>query len=543
MPEITQLSRLITTPAAAHEADRALTEWITAHAGPDQPAAKKTITTQGTDSIYTREDLHMESVTISQIENLSRSAVYTVHYSPEHLIPPYTAHATIIFPHLELGPGALTITVHQPPHWNGHTPPWHTPTPDPVASLHKLVDQVAQKDSQQRRRDRRSSRPNPGFTSLSQARSAWGPVVLLTPKGAKDNSFTNTAQTYDDVANIIAITDSDQVSMSKEVPDEFLREWLDANAILVKTTLEAAPPDHPLSTIATAPDLEHLLHTFRVDLVQGLQDMAQRQFIQTFNNALASYNTMEQILYESTKSDPARMNEALLTVAINQENLIQNRPQTSQDDTQLQQRISTLEDQLTQEKQHSASLMEQINDLNTQLNAYREYMNDTSPNPDQTPSHEPSDSATAREDVVMEAVTRPGRFPNLRFFTSIAKDLADYGKTRPRGDEIIAALDTIDTLAGLYLDSPNGSVGSWKEHLNLPGWTYANSESETTIGKFLKSRTFRDHHKGRDVTVQRHLTYRGSSSGLQIFFDSDEEGEPFLIAYIGEHLPYTTNRT
>ena len=121
----------------------------------------------------------------------------------------------------------------------------------------------------------------------------------------------------------------------------------------------------------------------------------------------------------------------------------------------------------------------------------------------------------------------------------IPQTIAPHG----RGEKVISALDVVDRLAGLYLGSENGSVDSWKEHFSLPGWAYANSESEAAMGKYPSSRRFRDHEKDRDVTVRRHLACRGFSAGLQIFFDQGGEGEPFIIAHIGEHLPYVTSRS
>ena len=199
-----------------------------------------------------------------------------------------------------------------------------------------------------------------------------------------------------------------------------------------------------------------------------------------------------------------------------------------------------LEDQLAREQARTARLEEEKAQLQNQIQAYRNFVEVT----EQEPAPEGgSETAGSRRKLVMDAAQDPRRFPNLRFLGNAGKSLAAYGKPRPTGEELLEALGTIDALAGLYLGSGNGNVGPWKEHLQMSGWTYANAESEATMGKHPQSRRFRDQRKRRHITVQRHLTHRGSSSGLQIFFDSDGEGEPFIIAYMGEHLPYVTSRS
>ena len=148
----------------------------------------------------------------------------------------------------------------------------------------------------------------------------------------------------------------------------------------------------------------------------------------------------------------------------------------------------------------------------------------------------------SREDVVMAAITDPDRFPRLKFLGNCAKELADYGKPRPAGEEIVAALDAINSLATAYYNTPNRRTGQWDEYfVTLPGWTHSNGESTRTMALYGKQRRFSDQENGRLLEIQRHLTYRGSSGGLQIFFDRDDLGDRFIIGYIGEHLDYASS--
>ena len=146
---------------------------------------------------------------------------------------------------------------------------------------------------------------------------------------------------------------------------------------------------------------------------------------------------------------------------------------------------------------------------------------------------------------MLTAIADPARFPRLRFLTNCAKPLADFGKRRPNGGEIVAALDAINTLAQTWFDTPGGSIGNWDNYFThlKPGWTHANGESSFTMSRYGAKRSFSDQDQRRQVTIERHLTYRGSDSGLQIYFDRDDVTESFIVGYIGEHLPYATNRS
>ena len=288
----------------------------------------------------------------------------------------------------------------------------------------------------------------------------------------------------------------------------------------------------------------------------ALESMAQRSIIQVFMDILSSYNSMHELLEEANRKNPegmelavaramikdAQAHEETGTHTLPQEQATETKPEEDPGAAQAQQRISTLEDQLQQEKDKAQELEGQVEELRSQLQAYQLYMG-LEETAAAAPEEDPGETPRSREETVIEAITQPSRFPHLRFLNTASKNLANYGKSRPTGAEITSALEAIDTLAALYLESDNGSVGSWNEHLNLPGWTYSNSESEPTMGKYPKSRRFRDNAKKRHIVVQRHLTYRGSSGGLQLFFDPDGDGEPFVVAYIGEHLPYVKNRS
>lgn len=553
---IKQHNQLIATQAAANEAERRVQDWMANHAGPKQAKAKKFLTTQGGYTTYDEDGLLIETATMGQNPLFRRCGVYSIDYQPQSVLTRYTAHALIIFPHEDMGSGAISLTVHQPDDWGNETPPWQDLWKDPTDAISDIINKITEQDHQQLRR-RRTNRNDRSFENLQQAREIYGPVVFITPRGNHDAEFSTLVQEHRGSANMVIITEADQLNMSEDVPDNSLREWLSAKAVLIKDSYDIAPNDHPITIFDHPGGLKLILDSIRDNRAHNVQDMAQRAIIRTFMEILNEYQALQNVMDEAGKNNPGHLRNTaiqLLTQDIpNWQEETDAPPEKDPQDPDLeaqssraQQRISTLEDQLKEEQNKNEDMENQINELQTQVEAYKQYMEQDNSNHNSTQDQqeqEEQQTAQSREETVIEAITQPGRFPHLRFLNTTGRSLSDYGKARPRGEEIITALDTIDSLAELYLESNNGNVGSWKEYFNMPGWTYANSESDSTMGKYPKSRTFQDHEKNRQREVQRHLTYRGSNSGLQIFFDSDGEGKAFIIAYIGEHLPYVSKRT
>lgn len=551
MPITQHCSRLIMTQAAAHEAERRIQEWIANHAGPDSQKARRAISTQGQDSTFQNGDLFIQGAMSKPSNIIKRCSVYAVSYRTGDFFMNYAAHGLVIFPQQDLGPGAISLAIQSPAAWASHQPPWHDTTLDPAAVMAEIFDRATQQDFHEyRKRTRRNQVTAPRFGSLQEARQAIGPVLLITPKGRREDDFSSITKEYGDYTNIVPLTETDQLSMSQEVPDPWLRDWLDAAAILVKESEDPVQEEHPLTRFDKPHDLRPLLDSVEEKQNASLQDSAQGEIVGLLMCAVNEFNAMEAAFHDLAKKDPMAAKESVMRLGA--KGLPQDEEETqaasaapAQDNTQELQRISTLEDQLQQEKDRNAGLDSQITGLRAQLEAYEQYMKDPEGNAggSEEEEEETHDKTRARAATVLHDITQQGRFPHLRFLPSVGKNLDNYGKARPLSTEIIEALDAVNTLAGRYIKAKNGSIGPWTDHFKLRGWTYANSESETTMGKHLKSRTFRDQEKDRNIVVQRHLTYRGSNSGLQIFFDDDGPESPFVIAYIGAHLPYVRERT
>ena len=468
----------------------------------------------------------------------------------------YSAHALVIFPHDVLGNGAISVTVHQPDDWTTETPPWAPLWKDPTNALGDIITKTTEQELRQQRRRKPNSK-EPAFQTLQEARQVYGPLLFMTPNGHRDTEFAALLQDHKTATSVVTITEADQLSMSAEIPDEALREWLSAKAVLIKDSYESVPDNHPIISFTHPEVLRPILESLRDHRAQIVQDMAQRSIIRAFLELLNEYHSLQELTEETRKSNPDQFRNAAVTLLVKDVNTLngqgadtQAKGPTTESDAQASraiQRISTLEDQLKEEQTKNEGMEHQLEELQSQVKAYEEYMatgeNKDAPHPEDLQDQNDDQNAQTRENIVMEAITQPGRFPHIRFLNTTGRSLSGYGRARPTGQDIIGALDAINSLAELYFNSENGSIGSWAQYFNLPGWTYANSESDTTMGRFPKSRTFQDHEQNRQRQIQRHLTYRGSNSGLQIFFDTDGEEQTFVVAYIGEHLPYSSNHS
>ena len=56
-------------------------------------------------------------------------------------------------------------------------------------------------------------------------------------------------QEHREAADITTITETDQLTMSTEIPDDWLRKWLNAKAVLVKEDPDTVGAEHPLVSL------------------------------------------------------------------------------------------------------------------------------------------------------------------------------------------------------------------------------------------------------------------------------------------------------
>lgn len=212
------------------------------------------------------------------------------------------------------------------------------------------------------------------------------------------------------------------------------------------------------------------------------------------------------------------------------ENLIADLKQTN---IRLQSRVDTLSDQLAEAKSSSQRSAQSISLRQSTPETVADATDDGNENPDA------ETASSGRYETVLDAVTDPGRFPNLRFFDNAMSELSGYRRQIPQGDDIVAALDKIEQLAKAYMNTPNGKIGPWERYFEtLAGWKYAFDESKATQGQYR--REFMDQLDGGKIVITRHLTCVKSGASFQIFFDMLPERNEFVVSYLGPHLPYVS---
>lgn len=110
--------------------------------------------------------------------------------------------------------------------------------------------------------------------------------------------------------------------------------------------------------------------------------------------------------------------------------------------------------------------------------------------------------------------------------------------------DVYRAFEAIRELAGTWFESKakRGSIGPWEDFFRRRGFKFTMHESQTTMGKFGRDRTFT--HQGGRIAMEKHITLGGGDPDcMQIYFEIDEKAGKFLIGYCGVHLPYARGRT
>ena len=309
-----QKSCLIATKRAADTAHTAILAWAASHATKGSDQAKRTLSPRGVSSDFQEGPLHLTAVKTPNEDLPSQSAMYCVHYQTDSTPTPYAGYALVIYPNEEANSsGVISITLHEPHLWGPAAPPWDTQPTQPRDQLDTIIENARQQDRQNHRRRRRSSQPAAQMDTLRQAQETYGPVILLTPRGGQDRTISDLVNQYIDSVHVNTITDAQQLSMSQEIPDDWLRRWLSAKAVLVKDCYEAVSADHPLTTLDTPQDLQPLLEAFQEEMEETTELMALRCILQNYMRTLMEYNNTRDILRQTARSNPEAFQKTLST--------------------------------------------------------------------------------------------------------------------------------------------------------------------------------------------------------------------------------------
>jgi len=523
MTNIIQHAVVLNSQNRLRSADSLVREWAIAHAGPHQGQARNQL--RGSDPF---RDWSHDNLTI-RMAKLTTGAfkqvqLYGVNYEISDDSEPYTAYVMTYTSAATEEVGGYCIAVSTVPDALAASDlPWgNSAGPD---GLEKLIETI--KTDRLRPSDSARGATDP-ITSIDDLFAIHDTTVVLTEEGQDDAEFVELAGLHGDWAGSLTISASEQLVLGRLLPDDQLPKWVRA-----KIALFSRYADSEGSRLRMAEsDLERAMSLVDEERGRVVNQVAGR-------NAIALLKVLESVSIQlsiSLVTDAKDIAEALAESEVEQST--KSVEPATIDPVVAQQRIYTLEDQLSAAESRIAELEERL----AQYEAF-----ETEVPPTEEPNDEPRPESPLdanRHATVLDAITDPERFPRLRFLTNCEKDLADYGKPRPNGVDIVAALDSINTLALAWYNTPNGAIGSWSNYfINLPGWKYADDESGTTMARFGEKRSFSDQEKGRLVEITRHLTYQGSSGGLQIYFDRDDVTDSFIIGYIGEHLPYATSRS
>ena len=519
MATITQQTVILDSQNQVRNADRLAREWAIAHAGAYQGQARRELG----GSLPFRE-WKGDGLTI-RIAKLTTGAykqaqLVSVNHEPLDGAEPYAGYVvTYAAAETERPPGRLIAVTSVPDAISGAELPWDDKA-GPVG-LERMITSVGADRSRQP-----AANGVPTVAAIDDLFDIRDMVIVLTEDGQRESEFQELVDRYGDWAGAVAINASEQLAISRELPDYQLGPWVRAKIALFSryadtsgSRLRMVENDCAQAEASISAERERDIGNFAgrnaIDLLKVLESVS----IMLSISMLTDAKEVADALVESTATPAAPADEA-----------------PASDSVAVQQRVYVLEDQLQEAK-------DTITELRERLAQYESYDVNNRPDEDDDPSPE-AVADSSRYATVLNAVTSPGQFSRLRFLTSWDKSLPDYGKPRPSGTEIVAALDAINKLAQAWHNTPGGSIGLWDNYFNgLTGWTHANGESSFTMSRYGDKRSFSDQEHGRQVTIERHLTYRGSSGGLQIYFDRDDVTDTFIVGYIGEHLPYATARS
>ncbi len=207
--------------------------------------------------------------------------------------------------------------------------------------------------------------------------------------------------------------------------------------------------------------------------------------------------------------------------------------------------VDKLESQLLEAWEERDEERKRANELQEQLDAVRQNFALVSTTVSDVES---GDGATEEPlaDVVSVA-TALGRgerdFPILRVWRSAQTSAVASRYAHP--DKVYRALEAIADVAAQVCDQQRTTMplGNLEDLFAARGFGYAASDSQTTITKYGKDRTFTE--EGNRLLFERHLTLGGGDrqNCLQIYFELDVKTGRADIGYCGVHLPYDGMRS
>ena len=547
----------LTTEAAAARIDQQLKDWVVGHSPKrEQVAARRELSHARTGGSFQSQRLSVMSSRLQRSPFRRCNSYYITHRNPEET--GYTYQAGI---HI------FTIDENRLSGVIGHVYASDQEPPDNVEwDVQEQVEafrQIFLNADQERYR----AMEQVELTTDNEGRelpTMPGVYIMIERADGEDKAHeARLAQLQEEAprAKVVSISERGIINAAREMKDDQLRPWLSASCRMLAiresgerrfsypqeeelpgaADAEAQAMDDHNSAQAICAMVRNMLilstmsqgdPTVRLD--QEQDEMARLLLSETGGQVSPSLSNLQLALLARREDGPTAADGTEIELELRR-NGDGNEPTDDQPDPAVRDKdkeIERLNSELDDFRQQVANLQEALRYSGQQKAAA------------DTAHDEPEDEAedtgasggqrTSRSDLVLEAITDPDRFPRLRFLAP-AQEVASYGKARPHGEEIIAALDAINQLANQYYEK-QGKVGNWADHFQLPGWNYSPRDSQTTMGKHQDERTFTDHESGSRVVIDRHMTYpTGRYGGMQIYFDQDDATGKFIVAYIGSH--------
>lgn len=519
MTNIIQNAVVLNSQNQLRNADRLAREWAIAHAGVYQSQARKALggslpLREWKNDYLTIRIAKLTSGSFKQVQLVS------VNYSPGVAAEPYAGYImTYAYAETEQSGGHCISVASLPDALANSELPW-----DDKAGPVGLERAIAAINADHTRPAARAGDVQP-IATIDDLFAVHNTAIVLTEDGHQDAEFRELADVQGDWAALVSISPAEQLAISRELPDHQLPAWVRAKIAVFSryadadgSRLRLAGADRAQATVFIDEERDRIAEDITAsNTITALKVLESVSILLSISMLMDAKDVAEALIESSEKAQPAKTDVS--------------------DSVAMQQRIYLLEDQLTEAN-------DTIDALREKLAQYESYVVDD-PEDDKIEEPEPeSELDINRHVTVLDAITNPEHFPRLRFLNNCEKSLSSYGKPRPNGTEIVTALDAINKLAQAWYNTPSGNIGPWDNYfIGLSGWKHADDESETTMSRFGEKRSFSDQEKGRLVEITRHLTYQGSSSGLQIYFDRDDITDTFIVGYIGEHLPYATARS
>ena len=528
MTSIIQRSVPLTGRSQLRNADRLARDWAVSHAGAYKSQADK----QLRGSLPVRE-WHNDEMTLSiRVIKLDggefkQMRLVAASYAPAGAEPYYGCIITYAYPETEQ-PGAHCIAMAFLPDALAHAElPWDDKAGP--AGLERAIDSIS---SDRTHADARPDDAQPIAAIDDLFSGVHDSAIVLTEDGQQDAELRELADAQGGWAVVVPISASQQLALSRHLPIDQLPDWIHAKIALFSRYPDA--DGNRLRMTQTDPEpAAALIHEERERIADELLG----------SNVITLLHLLERVSLQASVS------QSLLSMANDVTDAAEALGELGADASPgsmsiaAQQRINTLEDKLQEAETAIAELRERLAQYEPSYDANSQP--DAEQSGDRNANADPESPINGnRHNTVIDAIADPERFPKLRFLTNCDKALANYGKPRPNGVEIVAALEAINKLARAWYNTPNGAIGPWDNYFTqITGWKHADDESEATMSLYGAKRSFSDQENERHVTITRHLTYQGSSSGLQIYFDKDDVTDTFIVGYIGEHLPYATARS